>query len=132
MLSCIFHRNHISHSKAVILSTSSVQPQPSLPCAILQHINLTYIWTYPSPESESESESNDYKTNHPFTPQLLLPIETTLDNVLGKFISNDLIRCKDFVHIDDNLKYIECRRYPLIFGQWGRASISTCRRINFS
>jgi hypothetical protein len=72
------------------------------PTATLVGLDLKFSW-----HSSSSSDNglcgifmNDTKIRmtqflvvHPFSPRLLLPIQTTLSNILGKFSSRDLVGC---------------------------------------
>ncbi|TFK48686.1 hypothetical protein OE88DRAFT_491186 [Heliocybe sulcata] len=84
------------------LTTSRPLPMntPSFTVA-LDSIELVYNW-------KIWDTNNDYVLDAPpFSPQLLLPYETALDDVIKKFVSLHLV----------------CR-YPLVFGPW--RSVALC------
>ncbi|RDB17924.1 hypothetical protein Hypma_000685 [Hypsizygus marmoreus] len=71
---------------------------------VLVALDLCYSWRTvgPSESSDSQPSSNStQQTSHPFSSKLALPFRTLLDNVIGRFVTWQLVK-----------------RYPLIFGPW--------------
>lgn len=63
-------------------------------------VDLAYNWKAESPQT-TLTEKDIQGNNHPFSRRLSLPFITLLDNVIGRFVTWQLVR-----------------RYPLIFGSW--------------
>jgi len=79
--------------KLTLTSSRPLSDRPRLPHATLVSIDLQYIWrtaTYKPGEIVHEITFID--DSHPFSPRLLLPVESILNNAVEKFASLHLIK----------------------------------------
>ncbi|EDR13331.1 uncharacterized protein LACBIDRAFT_309071 [Laccaria bicolor S238N-H82] len=101
---CSFVENNLSHSHDAVLLTLSQFSKTRLDCLpvhlTLVGVDLAYNWKAESPQT-TLTEKDIQGNNHPFSRRLSLPFITLLDNVIGRFVTWQLVR-----------------RYPLIFGSW--------------
>ncbi|GLB38533.1 hypothetical protein LshimejAT787_0503980 [Lyophyllum shimeji] len=73
-----------------------INPETAPVCLLLVAIDLCYSW-----QTLDCVQAKFDRANHPFSARLSLPYKTLLDNVVGRFMTWQLVR-----------------RYPLIFGPW--------------
>lgn len=77
----------------VILTSSRQMPDMTPIPVVLVALDLCYAWqTSTSSKSLLSPSNRSSETSHPFSRRLSLPFRTVLDNVVGRFVTWQLVK----------------------------------------